>query len=129
MELSLVPLLDGAFSLDVFRGSCVPGSTLSSLFTYGEACVPTLFVIWPGASQAHIPYIPKWQASGELTLGFLPPVSCPYSEPLPLLAFTGDPVRPAVRSDPHSYDIPALFWDTLGDPPLNSQTMAGEPEV
>ena len=50
VELSLVPLVGEAVSLGEIRGSCVPGWTLSSLSADEWVCVPTLFVIWPGAS-------------------------------------------------------------------------------
>ena len=52
MELSLVPLMGAALSLGVIRdGSSVPWRTLGSLFADGWGCVPTLFVVWLGASQ------------------------------------------------------------------------------
>ena len=38
-------------SLGVIRGSCVSKRTLGSLFADGWGCVPTLFVVQPGASQ------------------------------------------------------------------------------
>ena len=40
MELSLVPLLSGALSLDVIRGDYVPGRTLGSLLGDGGALFP-----------------------------------------------------------------------------------------
>ena len=40
-----------ALSLDVMKSSCVPGRALDSLFAGGWGHIPTLFVVWPGASQ------------------------------------------------------------------------------
>ena len=51
MKLSLFPLVDGALSLSVIRGRCVPRITLGCLFADGWRSVPTLFVVWPGTSQ------------------------------------------------------------------------------
>ena len=51
MELILVLLVDGALFLGVIRCSCVPRRTLGSMFADGWGCVPTLFVVWLGASQ------------------------------------------------------------------------------
>ena len=51
VELSLVSLLGRALPLDVNRGRCVLGRTLGSLFADGWGCVPTLFIVSPGASQ------------------------------------------------------------------------------
>ena len=48
MELSLVPLLSGALSLDVIRGDYVPGRTLGSLLGDGWGSVPALFIVSPG---------------------------------------------------------------------------------
>ena len=49
MELILIPLVGGALSLDVIRGSCVLGGSLGSLFADGWGYVPTRFVVQPGA--------------------------------------------------------------------------------
>ena len=51
VELILIPLVGGAFSLGEIRGSCVPGVSLGSLFTDGWDCDLTWIVAWPGASQ------------------------------------------------------------------------------
>ena len=51
MELILIPLVGGALSLGEIRGGCVPRGSLGSLFADGWGCVPTQFVLWPGASQ------------------------------------------------------------------------------
>ena len=54
MELILIRLLGGALSLGVIRGGSVPGGSvgsLGSLFADGWGCVPTQFIVWPGASQ------------------------------------------------------------------------------
>ena len=52
MDLILIPLLSGALSLGMIRGSCVPGGSLGSLFANEWGSVPILFVVWPGASQS-----------------------------------------------------------------------------
>ena len=47
LELSLVPLVGGALSLGVIRGSCMPGKTLGSLSAEEWGSVPTrLFGLW-----------------------------------------------------------------------------------
>ena len=51
LELVLIPLVGGAWSLGGFRGRCVPEGCLGSLFTEGWFCDPTWIVVWPGASQ------------------------------------------------------------------------------
>ena len=50
----LISLVGGALSLGVIRGDCVPGVSLGSLFTDGWGCIPTQFVVWPGASQHNV---------------------------------------------------------------------------
>ena len=51
VKLFIVPIVGEALSLDVIGGSWVPRKTLGSLFADEWDCVPTLFVVWPGASQ------------------------------------------------------------------------------
>ena len=51
MELIPIPLVGGALSLREIRGGCVPGVSLSSLFTDGWGYDPTCIVVWPRASQ------------------------------------------------------------------------------
>ena len=46
----LIPLVGGALSLSVIRGSCVPRRSLGSVFVDGGALF-TCFFVWPGASQ------------------------------------------------------------------------------
>ena len=63
-------------------------------------------------------FLPKRQLlvvthTNDYSLGPLPPVSCPHSEPQPTSAFAGDPPRLISRSDPDSYGIPALPWDPV----------------
>lgn len=76
MELGLVLLVRKAVSRAVIRGSSLPWLTLGSLSADECDCVPTLLVIWPGASQhwnvqvvgwGHILFL-KWQPLGELML-------------------------------------------------------------
>ena len=43
--------MEGALSLGAIRGGYVSRKTLGSLFSDGFRCIPTLFVVWPGASQ------------------------------------------------------------------------------
>ena len=43
--------MDGALFLDVIKGGYVPKRTLGRLFADGQGSVPTLFVVWSGASQ------------------------------------------------------------------------------
>ena len=38
-------------SLGVIRSGCMHGGSLGNLFADGWGCVPTQFVVWPGASQ------------------------------------------------------------------------------
>ena len=97
-------------SLGVIRGSCVPGRTLGSLFADGYGCVPTFFVVQPGASLPLCiePDFFKMAASRGAhadvdSLGLPSPISCLHSEPWPHTAFPGDPLRPTGRSDPDSY--------------------------
>ena len=52
MELILIPLVGGALFTSVIRGGCVPRSNLGCLIVDGWGCVPTLFAVWPGASQS-----------------------------------------------------------------------------
>ena len=49
-ELSLVLLVGKAVSLGMIRDGCVLGQILGTLFADGWGCVPTLCVVWPGAS-------------------------------------------------------------------------------
>ena len=49
VELSLVPLV--GLSLGMIRGVCVPRRSFGSLSVDGWGYVPTLFVVWSGASQ------------------------------------------------------------------------------
>ena len=52
VELILIPLVGGTLYLGVIRGSYMPGEvSFSSLFAEGWGCVPTSFVVCPGASQ------------------------------------------------------------------------------
>ena len=108
VELGLVPLA---------------GRTVFSkqLCADGWGCVPTLLVVWPEASQhwslqvlgGGQVLVRKWQPLGGLT-----PVStpqkcccqclCPCSEPQPPPTFTGDPLIPAGRSGPGSYEVTAF---------------------
>ena len=44
----LILLVGRALSLDEIRGGCVPGGSLSSLFTNGWGCDPTWIIVWPG---------------------------------------------------------------------------------
>ena len=45
------PVVGGALSLGVIRGGCVVPTSLGSLFAGGQVCVPTVFIVCPGASQ------------------------------------------------------------------------------
>lgn len=51
VKLGLVPLVGRAVLRGVIKGSCVPRKTLGSLSADKLVCVPTLLIIWPGASQ------------------------------------------------------------------------------
>ena len=51
VELILIPLVGGAYSLDGIRGICVPEGSLGSLFTEVLGCDPTWIVVCPGASH------------------------------------------------------------------------------
>lgn len=103
-------------SLGVSRSRCVPGRTLGSLFADGWGCVPTLFIVQPRASQqwwvgpdfskiavSRVAHASEYSL-GPLLLCPAPTVSHNNS------AFPGDPPRPASRSDPDSYIVPALLW-------------------
>ena len=115
MELILIPLVGGALSLGVIRGRCVPGGSLGSLFADGWGCVPTWFVVWPGASQ------PWWVRPDFLALleelmlipGTLYPMSFPHNEPQLPTFYPGDPPRTTGRSDTDSYGVSALPWDPV----------------
>ena len=50
MELILIPLVGVDLSLGIIRGGCVRGGSLGRLFADECVCVPTLFVVCPGAS-------------------------------------------------------------------------------
>ena len=55
MELILIiPLVGGALSLGVIRGSCVPRSSLGNLLADDWGYVPTWFSVQPEDSQ------PRW---------------------------------------------------------------------
>ena len=64
-------------------------------------------------------FFPKRAASRSITLMIIPwdfflhSVSCHHSEPQSTHAFPGDPPRPAGRSDPDFYGVPALPWDPV----------------
>ena len=119
------PLICGADSYrssvsGVIRGGCVPGRTLGSLFANEWSCVPTLFVVCPGASQSWwvVPDFPKIAAfkgvlADDYPLGPLPPMSFPHSEPQLPPTFPGDPARPEGRSDLDSYGVLAFPWDSV----------------
>ena len=51
-ELILIPLVCEALSLGAIRGNCVLEGSSVSLFADGWGCVPTSFVVWPGAFQS-----------------------------------------------------------------------------
>ena len=87
------------------------GRNLGSLFGDRWDCVLTLFVVWPVASEhscllAFILFYKMAASRGadtdDYSLGPLPPVSCPHSEPQLTPAFPGDPPRLTNRSDPNS---------------------------
>ena len=117
-------------SVGVFIGGCWLRMNLRSLSTDGShpsgprvGCVPTLLVVWPGASQqwrlqavgwVHAS-VPKWQPPGELTLMSIPwgichQCPCPHGEPQPTPANPRDPPRSAGKSGPGSYGVTALPW-------------------
>ena len=50
-DVSPIPLVYRVLPLGVIRDGCVPRRTLGSLFANGWGCIPTLFVVWPGAFQ------------------------------------------------------------------------------
>ena len=110
--MSFVPLVGGALFLGEIRGGRVPGKTLCSLFADGWGCVSTLFVFWPGASFFKMA-ASRGVHANDHSLKLLPPMSCPHSEPKLTPAFPGDPPRPAGRSDPDSYGVPALPLDPV----------------
>ena len=56
-------------SLGAIRGGYVSRKTLGSLFSDGFRCIPTLFVVWPGASQ---PDFSKMATFRELMLITIP---------------------------------------------------------
>ena len=68
------PLVGGALSLGEIRGSCVPGESLSSLFTNGWGCDPTWIIVWPGVLRANRwgQTFPKWQPPEEHTVMNIP---------------------------------------------------------
>ena len=70
VELILIPLVDGAQSLDGIRGSCVPEGSLGSLSTEWWICDPTWVVVCPGASQQLTDgwgqIFPKWPPPGKV---------------------------------------------------------------
>lgn len=68
----LLTLGGGAMYLGVIRGRCVPRRTLGSLFVYGRSCVPTLLIVWPGASQPFWMVQDSSKMAGDLTLMNIP---------------------------------------------------------
>ena len=82
LDLTLIPLVGGALSLGVIRGSCVPGGSLGSLFAMGGAVVsPSLlfglgllspggqsqiFPIWSPLEESWLMIIPETFASNVL---------------------------------------------------------------
>ena len=75
VDLCHVPLVGRAMSRGVFIGGSWLRTTLDSLSPEGWDCVPTLFIVWPEASQDWIlqavgwgrSSVPKWRPPGELT--------------------------------------------------------------
>ena len=47
VEVGLVPLVGGAMSKGMLRGSCELSMISGSLSADGWDCVPTLLVVWP----------------------------------------------------------------------------------
>jgi len=112
-------LVIGALSLGVIGGGPLPGGILGSLFANGWSCVPTWFVVWPGASQCWRvgPDFYKMAMSGGVHTDDYSPDLClqssfptkSHSHPV----FPGDPPRIAGMFDPNSYGVSALPWDPV----------------
>ena len=111
VELSLVPLVGGAFSLGVIRDGCVHRRTLGSLLADGGLCShPVCCLPWNFSALIHeARFFQKAASRGVHTddhfLGPSPPMSCLHSEPQLPSAFPGDPPRPAGRADQDSYGV------------------------
>ena len=87
VELGLVPLMGRAMSRGLFRGGCALWTSLGRLSADGWVYVPTLFVVWPEASQhwslqavgwGQI-LLRKWQPPGGLTAMSTPELLPPGS--------------------------------------------------
>ena len=120
VELGLGPLVGGAMSRGMSRGGCGPRKLLGSLSADGWGCVPALlFGLRCPSTGVHRLFgvgqvlVPKWQSPGQFTLMDAPQCThhwcpCPHSEPHLPSTFTGDPLRPAGRSGPGSYEVTAF---------------------
>lgn len=121
----------------VYRSSCVPRMTFSSLSADWWGCVPTMKVVWPDVYQKRILQAigwsqvlgAKWYHPGKLMpmnilWGLCHQCPCPHDESQLTFSSPGDPPEPTDRSDPGSYGVPAFPWV-----PVHMKTFVCPPRV